>query len=155
MAQITLVTGPSGAGKTSWVTRQARAFPGPVAGVICPGAFEEGRKSRIDAHLLRTGEILPLAYAENLDSFATKTARWGFVEATIDAVNEELRRPDPADLLVIDELGPLEFNRNQGFTAAFDAINRHAGQALIVVRESLLTEAVTRWPGAKIQRINP
>jgi len=155
MAQITLVTGPSGAGKTTWVNRAAQEFSGPLAGVISPGIYENGIRTRIDAHLLRTGEILPLAYAENLDSFATKTTRWGFVEATIDAVNEELRRSGAAALLVIDELGPLEFNRNQGFTAAFDAINRHAGQALIVVRESLLTEAVTRWPGAKIQRINP
>ena len=68
-------------------------------------------------------------------------------------MNQELDRPTGHGLLIIDELGPLEFHRNQGFVSAFRAIAQHPGPAVIVVRESLLTEALQLWPEAKIERL--
>lgn len=153
MSQITLVTGPSGIGKTTWVTRAADDHPGPVTGVICPGVYENGTRVQINAHLLRTGEILTLAFAENPQTYAIHTPKWGFNSATIAAVNQELDRPTDHGLLIIDELGPLEFHGNQGFVSAFRAIAQHPGPAVIVVRESLLTDALQRWPEARVERL--
>jgi len=153
MPQITLVTGPSGIGKTTWVTRAAAEFSGPVTGVICPGIYKNGTRVRINAHLLLTGEILPLAFAHSPENYAVNTAAWGFDESTIAAVNQELDEPTGWGLLVIDELGPLEFHRNQGFVNAFRAIDNHPGPVLVVVRESLLSEARQRWPDAKVERL--
>jgi nucleoside-triphosphatase len=155
MADVTLVTGPSGAGKTTWVSRAAAEFPGRVAGVICPGMYESGIRVRIDAHIIRTGQSFPLASQNNLQSFAIRTPAWGFNEETIALVNQELRLPSAAELLIIDELGPLEFLRNQGFVDALDAIENHEGKALVVVRSSLVEVARARWPSANVLKINP
>jgi len=152
MSPITLVTGPSGAGKTTWVARAAREFDGTVTGVICPGVYENGVRVSINAHLLRTGQILPLAFTQNYEAYAIRTPVWGFDIDTIAAVNQELDQLCPSGLLVIDELGPLEFLREQGFTAAFAAIQRHDGPVIVVVRESLLEIALTRWPDSAVMR---
>jgi nucleoside-triphosphatase THEP1 len=151
MPQITLVTGPSGIGKTTRVTRAAAEYSGSVTGVICPGVYENGTRIQINAHLLRTGEILPLAFTQSPENYAVNTAAWGFNEAAIAAVNQELEQNTGTGLLVIDELGPLEFHRNQGFVSAFSAIAQHPGPVAIVVRESLLPEARQRWPDAEVE----
>ena len=51
------------------------------------------------------------------------------------------------ELLLIDELGPLEFRGEGGFIAGFAAIDaRHYRLAVVVVRPELLDAARQRWP---------
>jgi len=57
----------------------------------------------------------------------------------------------PCDLLMIDELGPLEFQRGEGWVNGFDVIeNGEYSTALIVVRPSLIDEAARLWQVSRI-----
>ena len=61
-----------------------------------------------------------------------------------------LQNATPCDLLIIDELGPLEFDRGEGLLAGFDANDsRQFKASLTVVRTSLLEKARDRWPDAE------
>jgi nucleoside-triphosphatase THEP1 len=58
-----------------------------------------------------------------------------------------LARAFPTDVVVIDELGPLEFRRGEGWTEAFDYLRQgkyHLG--ILVVRPELLVAGVRRLP---------
>jgi hypothetical protein len=69
--------------------------------------------------------------------------------------NKALQNATPCDLLIIDELGPLEFDRGEGLLAGFEANDsRQFKASLTVVRTSLLERACDRWPDAEVLIIN-
>jgi hypothetical protein len=54
----------------------------------------------------------------------------------------------------VDEIGPLEFKREQGFTEGLSALDSGQFQAaLIVIRKELLSAAEERWPGLNAYEI--
>jgi len=126
---IVVLSGESGCGKTTLcaqVAALARARGLAVAGVLTPPRLAAGRKVGLDVADLRTGQRRPLAEAVA----ATDGPAWG---------TKILRRATPCDLLVVDELGPLELLRGQGWTVGLDLLR--AGRyrlALVVVRPELL-----------------
>ncbi len=152
--QLLIVTGLSGAGKTTWCSRlakfaKARGFS--VEGVLSPGIFETGKKTGISVESLSTGEAKQLASLRDSENAKLATPRWSFSPEILEWANQTLIQKDSKDLLVIDELGPLEFLQGKGLTAGLDRID--AGQykvACAVVRSSLLPKALQRWPKAKV-----
>jgi iron complex transport system ATP-binding protein len=154
--QLILVTGMSGAGKTTWCKKLAEEAANRrmvVAGVLSPGRFEEGKKKGIEIWDLFTGEKRCLAKLREKDSDGLSTPRWTFSEDAFNWANQVLMDIPDNDLLVIDELGPLEFLQNQGLSAGLDLID--AGRykvAVVVVRSSLLPKALQRWPNAVVVR---
>jgi nucleoside-triphosphatase THEP1 len=65
--------------------------------------------------------------------------QWQFHQEGLRWGAEILRRAAPCDVLVIDELGPLELTREQGWTVALDVLS--AGKyrmAVVVVRPALV-----------------
>lgn len=151
MGRIFLITGPRGSGKTT-LCRQfielARARGWHVTGILTlkHTANSPGRAWSLHAQDLRTGETRPLAYRS-----PDGIRQWAFVEKTLTWGNRVLKSAVPTDLLVVDELGPLEWLEGRGWTAAFGAID--SGQyrsVLVVVRPELLEQARRRWPQAKL-----
>jgi len=152
--QRLLVTGARGSGKSRWcaaLVEAARADGRRVAGVASPAVLVGGRKVAIDLVDVRGNERRRLAEVRRADEPGTATQRWRFDDAALDWGNAALRAAarDGADLLVVDELGPLEFVRGVGLVDAFAALD--AGQyavACVVVRPALVEEALRRWPDA-------
>jgi len=61
--------------------------------------------------------------------------------------NAALARAVPCDLLVVDELGPLEMERGHGWTRALDVLRgTDFALALVVVRPELLVRAQLQLP---------
>jgi nucleoside-triphosphatase THEP1 len=125
-----------------------------VAGIVSPAIFQAGVKIAIDAQDLRSGErrrLAELIAESKLEGPATK--RWQFSQESLKWCDRVLRSATPCDLLVIDELGPFEFEREAGMVYAFDAIdgNQYLA-ALIIIRPSLLERANRLWP--HMTRIN-
>lgn len=61
----------------------------------------------------------------------------------------------PCDLLIVDELGPLEFNRGEGWIAGLTAVDSGSYQsALVVIRPSLLKMAYQRWEVSQVFDLN-
>jgi iron complex transport system ATP-binding protein len=152
--QLFLITGLSGVGKTTWcgelVTRaQARGLR--VAGLWSPAVFQVGRKTGIDMVDLHTQERRRLANLRGKEATAVSTIQWAFDEEVIDWGDHALAHLPANDLLVIDELGPLEFLRGEGLLAGLRVLDAGAYRvAVVVIRPSLLPEAQVRWPHAQV-----
>jgi ABC-type cobalamin/Fe3+-siderophores transport system ATPase subunit/nucleoside-triphosphatase THEP1 len=154
--QRLVVTGARGSGKSRWcaaVVAAARARGLSVAGVASPAVLEGGRKVAIDLVDLRRDARRRLAEVRRADEPGTSTQRWRFDEAALAWGNAALREAAATrvDLLVVDELGPLEFVRGVGFTEGVSALD--AGRfavACVVVRPALVDEALRRWPDATV-----
>jgi len=147
-----LVTGAIGSGKTTVagrVVERARACGLTVAGLWCPGRTLHGDKVGIDAVDLSRGmrRLLALQHgrtAEERISLATPgvaTGRYRFDPQVMAWANDVLARAVKArpDLLVVDEIGPLELEQGEGFAPVIGRLA--AGEvpcALLVVRERLL-----------------
>jgi nucleoside-triphosphatase THEP1 len=151
---ITILTGGRGIGKTRTclcLVEQARQAGWSLSGVLCPAEFEDGEKIAIDMLDLTTGERCRLAYRENRQTGFEVTDHWNFDNVVLDRGNEILGSAGICDLLLVDELGPLEFYRRQGWVKAFDTLARgEFKRAVVVIRPELLEEARILWPGAYV-----
>ena len=152
--RLLLVTGLSGAGKTTWCTKLARIAKEKgltVRGILSPGVFKGQRKMGIGVQNLATGEERLLATLNENDYRDLSTPRWTFDAEQLKWANDILADIDESDLLIIDELGPLEFLRGEGLTAALEIIDQKRYHvACVVVRSSLLPKVLQRWPDALV-----
>lgn len=146
---LALLTGGRGAGKTRWCEALARAARGArlvVVGVLSPPVLADGEKRGIDLLDLATGGRRPLAERARPGLPGTAGLGWRFDPEALAAGNSALERVGACDLLLVDELGPLELGRASGFTAAFGLLDaRRYDLAVVVVRPALLAAARERW----------
>lgn len=155
-----------------------------VCGLISPPVMADGRKIAIDLRDLRTGQrrrlatrITPPPAGHHLSHSpkaasdrppqksraSITTGQWRFNPCTLHWGNTILSharaksktpQPEYADLLIIDELGPLEFRRQQGLQAAMKLIDAWRSNLICVtIRPSLIGAARMRWPWARILQI--
>lgn len=152
--QMIVVTGLSGVGKTTWcseVIDLARQKGLEVKGILSPGIFYGSRKTGIEILDLSSGKRRQLAKLHDGDSGTLSTPRWAFDPQTIAWANQILKSSSGSDLLVIDEMGPLEFIKNEGLVAAFELLASEKYKvALVVVRSSLLPKMLEKWPDALV-----
>jgi nucleoside-triphosphatase THEP1 len=147
--QLLFVTGASEAGKTTWcldMVQQARRQGLRVAGLLSPAVYCKDIKVGIDLMDLSSEAQRRLADLRPEEKPDAPTKKWIFRGEVLRWGNQRLCEIGACDLLVIDELGPLEFLHDQGFTSAFPLIDRRKYRlALVVVRPSLLSQAMERW----------
>ncbi|NLN69596.1 MAG: ATP-binding cassette domain-containing protein [Chloroflexi bacterium] len=152
--QIILITGLSGAGKTTWCQRlaqSAKKMGVTVAGILSPGIYENGRKLAIGARDLYGGEERQLAQLREKEDATLATPRWVFDPTALEWANQKLGSAPKTDLLIIDELGPLEFLRGVGLTEGLSRVDSGSYRvACVVVRSSLLPKALQRWSNAVV-----
>lgn len=154
-----LVTGSRGAGKTAFCDHLVQAARGAgwrAGGLISHAVFEETRRTAIDAEDLRSGETRRLAVAAAPGEPVTPgTKHWQFDPQALEWGNQVLAASTPCDLLVVDELGPLELERGEGWQAALAAIDEQKyAIAAVVIRAELLGEALLRWSEANLVEID-
>jgi nucleoside-triphosphatase len=157
---IVVVSGESGCGKTTLCTRAAtlaRARGLRVAGVLTPPRLTDGRKVGLDVEDMRSGLHRPLAEpcAEPSQSSVggtdgPATESWRFHANGLAWGAMVLHHATPCDLLVIDELGPLELVRGEGWKVGLDLLR--AGRyrlALVSVRPALLSRLQEQLAGVE------
>lgn len=144
-ARIVILTGERGVGKSTvcreTVTRaQARHY-------TCGGILTLGRPSGArDVLDVRSGNLHRLTLGAGA-SAALVQGRFRFDPETLAWGNDVLGRAVPCHLLVVDELGPLEIERGQGWPGAFDVLRgTDFALALVVVRPELSAQAQRRLP---------
>lgn len=152
--QLLIVTGLSGAGKTTYCQRlaaRAKELGLAAGGVLSPAVFEGDNKTRIDMVDVATGERRVLAMLPDGGDGELATPHWRFVEDTVRWGDDLLKDAAADDLLFVDELGVLEFTRGQGLMNAMRRIDEGRYRlACVVVRSALLPEAEKRWPKAHV-----
>jgi nucleoside-triphosphatase THEP1 len=157
ISHLLLISGPSGAGKTHWCLQlvdQARLLNVDVAGLVAPAVFTAGRKTRIDMLDLRTGQQRRLALRKGCMTDGLVVGAWELDLAVLSWGNALLQSIHSCQLLVLDELGLLEFNHNSGLISAFRLIESRCYRlACVGIRPSLLPVALERWPWARVHTL--
>lgn len=132
-------------GKTTLCRRvvaQAQA-----AGRTCGGLLTlavEGTERRAVVNV-QTGEARPLTVSKG----GVRQGRFRFDPRTLEWGKEVLTRATPCDLLVVDEIGPLEIEQREGWVSALDLLHSSSFRlALIVVRPELIHPVQLRLPAS-------
>jgi len=151
-----IVTGWRGSGKTTFcraLLQTARLSGWDAAGLLSPAVFRGGIKNSILAEDIRSGEKRLLAAAHPQTETDLALGEWFFDRNTLEWGNQMLQSSVPCDLLVIDELGPLELNLSLGWVSALEVIRTAQFRlALVVIRPELLEQAQhTLRPNRTIQ----
>lgn len=136
-----ILTGDLGSGKTTTCRRLAdrtRQQGLDCAGIVCPARFDGTHKVGIDLLNVRTDELRPLAEVDDRRT-ALRTGKYRFHTETMAWGRLCLDTACPCDVLFVDEIGPLELERGQGWTNALDILRASTfGLAVVVVRPHLV-----------------
>jgi nucleoside-triphosphatase THEP1 len=162
---IYIITGERGVGKTTLcqrVVEEACRRGWQARGVISPARMEGNGnnlyKIGIDLLDLSSGERFQLAQRIPDDAGSNTgkngevmTKRWAFDPQVLALGSRILAKSVPCDLLVVDELGPLEFERGEGWVEGLAALDSGLYRvALVVIRPELLEVARSRWHSAQV-----
>lgn len=163
MTTVILLTGQIGSGKSTVAARLvalAKARGLRCDGLLCPAHVDgEGRKVGIDGLRLGTGERRHLADRDLSRPgvcFGTWRFEPGALEWSLQVVMGAIgARPD---LLVVDEIGPMELLEGRGLAPVIPEIQ--AGEiplAVILVRRGFLAPLVERLAGCalKVYEVTP
>jgi nucleoside-triphosphatase THEP1 len=163
---LILITGSSGSGKTTWceaLVDQAHQMGISAVGLLSPPVYAGDRKIGIDLLDLETQERRRLAWlrtSQEPTPAGPATIDWQFDPQVLAWGDNRLRQTDAnqkalQNLLILDELGPLEFVRGQGWQSGLRMIDgRGFWLACVVVRPALLPVALARWPWGKTRRVS-
>lgn len=138
------MTGERGIGKTT-ICREAIALA-RAKGYECGGVLTLARDDIREVCDVRSGDTRRLTQELGMER-AVIQGRFRFNPNTLRWGRRVLERSVPCDLLVVDELGPLEIERDQGWAGAFDLL-RCGGfeMAVVVIRPELVAPAQSRLP---------
>jgi nucleoside-triphosphatase THEP1 len=142
MASVILLTGERAIGKTT-VCRETVARA-QAEGHPCGGILTLARDDAREILDVSSGDTRRLTVEADARD-AVEQGRFRFDPRALIWANGALARATPCDLLVVDELGPLEVERGEGWVSAFDVLR--AGEftlAVAVVRPELLAQVQRR-----------
>lgn len=135
------MTGTIQSGKTTALIKWS-ADRNDVFGILTP--VMAGRRFFIDAHLRNQFEM----EANESEHSIISIGRFKFSEQAFEKAIQIISDSIGKGWLVIDEIGPLELNKQGFYEVAKKALENHSSQLLLVVREGLV-EKVTGLFGFK------
>jgi len=148
-AHIVVLAGERGAGKST-VCRETIALA-QARGYTCGGVLTLSRPDgALDVLNVRSGYARRLTLEPDVNQ-AVIQGRFRFDPETLAWGNAALAQATPCHLLVVDELGPLEIERGEGWPKAFEVL--YEGDftlALVVVRSELIVHAQLKLPTSAV-----
>ncbi len=157
---LIILTGPSQAGKTTLIGQLVEALRQhdvKLTGLTSPAVFADGQKTGISAVDLTSGETRLLAvYAPQAEdpSAEHRPLQWRFDVDVIRWGNQVFTAAIPTEVLIVDEIGPLELQRGQGWSAALSALDsRQYDLAILVMRPALLAQSQQRWAWGEVMEV--
>ncbi len=117
-----------------------------MGGFLCPGTFSSGRRSGFKLSRIGTGMQIPMASDREKEGWFSYRRFWFNPEAFYRGrkwIETSLEKQP--DVLVIDEVGPMELE-GSGWSGTLDMLAERQGTVqLWSVREQLLSEVIQRW----------
>lgn len=157
-SKLWIISGEIGSGKTILCGELIKKFSSlgwQISGLRSPAIFENGEKTGIAVENLATGEVRKLAVSDyKPEGLEGEPLHWTFDEQVLAWGNQVFLDSVPTELLVVDEIGPLELIRGEGWTNAIKAIeSKKYDLAIIIMRPKLLNKALSLWPWGNTIRI--
>ena len=151
---LIILSGPINSGKTTAVLEILSGLHRSeikAAGIISPKKFEGDKFCGYDAYFLQSGITMPLARIKPSPGWV-KHWRFYFSPAAFRQSAEEMRRSKDADIIIVDEVGPLEI-QGYGHREGLEKILA-AGSAklLLICRDESLSEIVN-WVKPLVNRV--
>jgi len=146
-SRLLMLTGQLGAGKTTFcrsLAAHARLQGLDVAGLLSPAIFDGRIKTGILVEDIRTGEMHSLASSSPSPSFDLPIGDWHFARSSMVWCNRILENSVPCDLLIVDELGPLELAYHTGWLAALKILRGNEYKVALVVIRPMLQDLASR-----------
>jgi nucleoside-triphosphatase THEP1 len=151
-ARVMLLTGDSGEGKSTLVgeavtyLRQEGVI---VGGVLAPGYWKDEQRLGFDVVDLMDGRKAPLCHKVPKEADGDEGTSFGFFPDGLrlgrEALSTARLREGDADLVIVDEVGPLELS-GDGWSSALDSLtDEWSGPMLWVVRRELVQDVTNRW----------
>ncbi len=142
---ILVLTGPVHGGKTTFLERSLARW---AARGLAPGGFLSvavnggSGAAGYDLLELKTGRRHPYLRREG-EPDAERIGPFFFVPSTLERARSIIREADPRELLIVDEVGPLELLGGGLWPALREALTRPGMRCLLVAREELLEDLAT------------
>jgi nucleoside-triphosphatase THEP1 len=149
MPDLIILYGAPMTGKTSYLTRviarwQENGYA--VSGVLSPAIFAAGEKTAIQVRDLRSGETRFLAKRRSTRDLTAPAPGYVFDEENLQWADRALANAVPTQILVLDELGPLEIRHKQGWQSGIRAVLSYQYDlAVVVLRETLHADVRDAW----------
>ena len=143
--RVVILTGERGAGKST-VCRETVALA-QAEGYTCGGVLTLSRpEGTLDVLDVQSGDLRQLTVGLDAGS-AVIQGRFRFDLSTLAWGNRSIANAAACNLLVVDEVGPLEIERGGGWQSAFGILKEgDFSLALVVVRPELVVQAQLRLP---------
>jgi len=145
---ITILTGPVGGGKTTFLKAAVGLLRGRgllLDGYLCERIMDDGQIIGYDLADLCSGGRRPFLRMPGPPG-GQKTGRYVLDPDGLAAAETIIGRSRPGALLIIDELGPLELEGKGVWPAAAPVFADSRRSCLAVVRETLLAGFRAHWP---------
>lgn len=159
---IFILSAPVHSGKTTWLSQVVAGLK--KQGRICKGiltyaVFEDDRRIGYDIENIETGGrqafIRRVGYGVAFEDSDVYLRDYHFSSVVIEEVNQMLKDSVGTDIVVIDEIGPLEL-RDKGFFPAVSFLISHRPPCLImVVRDTILSDVILQFGIDEFQLIAP
>ena len=154
IGSLLILSGEIGSGKTTLLQNlisDLKSAGVQIQGLISPPVLAHEEKIGIDLVNLQTGEKRRFAEVNQNALTDLATTRWRFDSEVVKWGNQILSHVDLCQLLIVDEFGPLEFERGIGLTQGLKTVDQRNFQcALLVVRPGMLSRALDRWSDAEV-----
>lgn len=141
---ITIITGERGSGKTTFILKLAELLKtrGKTGGILTPAVYcSEGIKTGFDALDISSGNAWPLGRTNNtfkgpvFGPYSFSSEGFERAAAVFKSAAEQNYR-----YLFLDEIGPLELEKKQGFSPLLQIIPsiQYTSHLYLVIRPSLV-----------------
>ena len=141
---ILVLSGPVHGGKTTFLERSLARWaacgiaPGGFLSVAVTGA---SGATGYDLLELKSGRRHPYLRREG-EPDAERIGPFFFVPSTLERARSIIREADPRELLIVDEVGPLELRGGGLWPVLREALSRPGMRCLLVAREEILEDFV-------------
>lgn len=136
---LLVLTGPVHSGKTTFLrdaSARWKASGLDIGGFLSVLRLDHGRALGYDLFDLKEGTSLPFLAHEGEPDWPS-VGTWHMFPPVLEKARSILGRDSDADVLVVDEIGPLELG-GEGLWPAFERALERGARCLCVVREGIL-----------------
>jgi nucleoside-triphosphatase THEP1 len=153
LSMIWVLTGPVQSGKTRFLRGLAAKLKTKkvaVAGFLSTAVYENGRLAGYDLLALKGKRPVPYIRRSGRPGWK-KTGPYFFVPNALEKAKGQIRDHRPGDLLIVDEVGPLELRGSGLWPALAEVFQWPEFKALLVVRTACLSVFRRKLGGRRLK----